>query len=54
MNAFGDWRFVYDEDIQAFGGVKARQQAMSADGEIGKTWLASTLFRLTFLASLPA
>lgn len=39
MNAIGDWRYVTPEDIKTFGGSRARQEALSSDGWLGKEWL---------------
>lgn len=39
MNALSDWRYVYDSEIETFGGADARQQAMSNQGWLGKEWL---------------
>ncbi|KAL7419822.1 hypothetical protein Q5752_005738 [Cryptotrichosporon argae] len=41
MNAIGDWRYVTDADIKHFGGVEARQHALSANGWLGQEWLAN-------------
>jgi len=41
MNALGDWRYVSQPDIRRFGGVEARQAALSTDGWLGKEWLAN-------------
>jgi hypothetical protein len=40
MNAIGDWRYVTPDDIKTFGGSRARQEALSSDGWLGKEWLA--------------
>jgi hypothetical protein len=41
MNALGDWRYVTPGDEETFGGHKARREAMSTTGWIGKEWLAN-------------
>ncbi|XAO26920.1 hypothetical protein I312_105761 [Cryptococcus bacillisporus CA1280] len=41
MNAIGDWRYVTKDDIARFGGTKARQHALSAEGWLGQEWLAN-------------
>ncbi|OWZ74617.1 serine-threonine protein phosphatase [Cryptococcus neoformans Tu401-1] len=41
MNAIGDWRYVTKSDIERFGGTKARQHALSAEGWLGQEWLAN-------------
>ncbi|KAG8800394.1 hypothetical protein FRC16_003018 [Serendipita sp. 398] len=38
MNAIGDWRYVYNSEIKTFGGVEARQAALSSTGWLGKAW----------------
>jgi hypothetical protein len=42
MNLMGDWRYVSEADVAGFGGVGARREAFSRDGEVGR-----------FLRSLP-
>lgn len=39
MNAVDDWRYVTQGDIDSFGGVAARQHAMSMSGWLGQEWL---------------
>ncbi|WRT65428.1 uncharacterized protein IL334_002371 [Kwoniella shivajii] len=41
MNAIGDWRYVTQDDIKVFGGVKRRQEALDKDGWLGSEWLAN-------------
>ncbi|KIR31231.1 serine-threonine protein phosphatase [Cryptococcus deuterogattii 2001/935-1] len=41
MNAIGDWRYVTKDDIARFGGTKARQHALSAEGWLGQEWMAN-------------
>ncbi|KIM33622.1 hypothetical protein M408DRAFT_37492, partial [Serendipita vermifera MAFF 305830] len=38
MNAIGDWRYVYESEIKTFGGVEARQAALSSTGWLGRAW----------------
>ena len=38
MNMLGDWRYVHPGDLDAFGGVQARREALSPTGEYGR-WL---------------
>lgn len=40
MNAMHDWRYVTPGDLASFGGAAARRHAMSADGWLGREWLA--------------
>ncbi|WVQ94322.1 hypothetical protein IAU59_001401 [Kwoniella sp. CBS 9459] len=41
MNAIGDWRYVTQDDIKVFGGVKRRQEDLCKDGWLGAEWLAN-------------
>lgn len=40
MNAIGDWRYVTPDEIKYNGGTEQRMRDMSADGWLGKEWLA--------------
>ncbi|OCF30825.1 serine-threonine protein phosphatase [Kwoniella heveanensis BCC8398] len=41
MNAIGDWRYVTQDDIKVFGGVKKRQEDLCKEGWLGAEWLAN-------------
>ncbi|KAJ9106358.1 hypothetical protein QFC21_001504 [Naganishia friedmannii] len=41
MNALGDWRYVTKPDIETFGSLEERQDAMSDQGWLGQEWLAN-------------
>ncbi|KAJ9104033.1 hypothetical protein QFC19_004167 [Naganishia cerealis] len=41
MNALGDWRYVTQPDIETFGSLNNRQDALSEEGWIGQEWLAN-------------
>ncbi|KDQ57372.1 hypothetical protein JAAARDRAFT_36004 [Jaapia argillacea MUCL 33604] len=53
MNAIGDWRYVYESEIDTFGSVPARQKMLTT-GQIGRAWLANytTTTRLPLHPSL--
>ena len=38
MNLVGDWRYVHEGDVHAYGGVEQRKQALGPTGEDGR-WL---------------
>jgi hypothetical protein len=40
MNALGDWRYVTKPDIETFGSLEKRQDAISDQGWLGQEWLA--------------
>ncbi len=40
MNLLGDWRYVHPGDVDQFGGLEARKQALSPSGAYGR-WLAT-------------
>ncbi|KAI8980937.1 Metallo-dependent phosphatase-like protein [Pilobolus umbonatus] len=52
MNLVGDWRYVYPEEVETFGGMDKRKKAFKEDGFIGKyltvlnmtTKVGSTIF----------
>ncbi|WVF66710.1 hypothetical protein IAT40_001452 [Kwoniella sp. CBS 6097] len=50
MNAIGDWRYVTQDDIKVFGGVKKRQEDLCKDGWLGAEWLAN--YSITALVPL--
>lgn len=41
MNALGDWRYVTKPDIETFGSLQKRQDAISDQGWLGQEWLAN-------------
>jgi hypothetical protein len=53
MNAIGDWRYVYPSELETFGSVEKRQEALSS-GTIGRSWATNytTAARLPLHPSL--
>lgn len=39
MQAMGLWNYVWNGDIQSFGGIQQRAHSMGLHGEIGQNWL---------------